>query len=83
VIFKCYLNRARPRRAGIKAYETFKYSAALLSPAEKMAINFFNSLDYLEPKCEKCKVVLEYGINTQFDEEKDCHICMNCGAVLK
>jgi hypothetical protein len=48
-----------------------------------MAINFFNSLDYLEPKCENCKVVLEYGINTKFDEEKDCHICMNCGSVLK
>ena len=46
-------------------------------------INFFELVDYLEPKCPKCQTVLEYGVNTEYDEKKKAHICINCGYVLK
>lgn len=46
-------------------------------------LNFFNSLEYLEPRCPKCNVVLDYGVNTKFDEQKKVHLCSNCGAVLE
>jgi transcription initiation factor TFIIIB Brf1 subunit/transcription initiation factor TFIIB len=45
-------------------------------------LNFFNSLKYLEPRCPKCNIVLDYGVNTEFDEKKKSHICMKCGAVI-
>jgi len=48
-----------------------------------MAINFFNSLEYLEPRCKGCDTVLEYGINTSFDSVKDTHICNKCGSEIR
>ncbi len=46
-------------------------------------LNVFDSVEYLEPKCPKCKVVLEYDTNTKFDDKKQAHICLSCGFVLK
>ena len=46
-------------------------------------INFFESIEYLEPKCPKCETVLEYGVNTRYDEKKEAHVCLKCGCILK
>jgi hypothetical protein len=46
-------------------------------------INFFNSIDYLEPKCNKCSAVLKYGLNTKFDSGLKGHVCNNCGEIVK
>jgi len=46
-------------------------------------LDIFNSMEYLEPKCPKCKVVLKYGINTKFDDERQTHICNQCGTELE
>ncbi len=43
------------------------------------AINFFNSMDYLEPKCPECKTKIEYGITTRYNEKLQTHVCLNCG----
>ena len=45
-------------------------------------MNFFNSLEHIEPKCKGCKVVLDYGTNTKYDEKVDCHVCLGCGIKL-
>jgi len=47
------------------------------------AINFFDSIDYLEPKCPRCNSKVEYGVTTRFDDEKKCHVCLKCGELLK
>lgn len=44
-----------------------------------VAIKFFESMDFLEPKCPHCEAKLDYGVNTRFDKEKDSEICNNCG----
>ncbi|MBW3018644.1 hypothetical protein KY329_00465 [Candidatus Woesearchaeota archaeon] len=46
-------------------------------------IRFFDSLEHLEPRCPQCKVVLKYGINTEFDDEKEAHRCKSCGALIE
>lgn len=46
-------------------------------------LNFFESMEYLEPKCPKCSIVLDYGINTKYNEKKQVHICLKCGYILK
>ncbi|MCK4521584.1 MAG: hypothetical protein KAU20_03345 [Nanoarchaeota archaeon] len=46
-------------------------------------IDFFNSIEYLEPRCPKCNIVIEYDVTTKFDERKGSHICLSCGCVLK
>ncbi len=45
--------------------------------------NFFEVLDYLEPRCGKCGAKIEYGLTTEFNEEKGCHMCLSCGTLLK
>jgi transcription initiation factor TFIIIB Brf1 subunit/transcription initiation factor TFIIB len=45
-------------------------------------IDFFNSLEYLEPKCPKCAVKIEWGVNTVWDDENENHVCRNCGSKL-
>ena len=45
--------------------------------------NIFNSMDYLEPRCPECKVVLKYGQNTKFNDEKQKHICNKCGTEVE
>ncbi|MFC1742316.1 hypothetical protein ACFL3V_07310 [Nanoarchaeota archaeon] len=42
-------------------------------------VDFFNSPDYLEPKCPKCKVKIEWGVNTEFCDTKETQVCVNCG----
>ncbi|MFH1398670.1 MAG: hypothetical protein ABIG95_00995 [Candidatus Woesearchaeota archaeon] len=45
--------------------------------------NFFDSLEYLEPKCPECGTVLDWGISTRFDEVKEVHVCAKCGHILQ
>ena len=47
-----------------------------------MAINFFNSVEYLEPRCKSCEAKIDYGVTTEFDEEKQAHVCKYCGSVV-
>jgi len=47
------------------------------------AIDFFNTLDLLEPKCPRCESKIEYGVTTDWDDGKKCHICKGCGEQLK
>lgn len=47
------------------------------------AINFFNAIDFLEPRCGKCNSVLKYGINTKFDNKLKNHVCVNCGELVR
>ena len=47
------------------------------------AINFFDSVEYLEPKCPGCETVLDYGVNTKFDSRHKAHVCMKCGTALE
>jgi len=48
-----------------------------------LEIDFFNSIDYLEPKCPKCGIKIDYGVNTTFDDSKEIHLCNKCGSELK
>jgi transcription initiation factor TFIIIB Brf1 subunit/transcription initiation factor TFIIB len=47
-----------------------------------MSINFFNSIEHLEPKCKNCNSKIEYGVTTEWDEERQTHVCIKCGAVV-
>ena len=47
-----------------------------------MVLNFFNSMEHLEPKCPSCKSNIEYGVTTKFDDEKEAHVCIKCGHVV-
>ncbi len=46
------------------------------------SLNIFNSVEFLEPRCPKCNVILKYGTNTKFDKE-DNHVCVNCGTAVE
>jgi hypothetical protein len=46
-------------------------------------LNYFDSLEILEPKCPKCGIILDYGVNTVFKDEVMAHVCSMCGYVLK
>ncbi|MBR9699424.1 hypothetical protein GOV09_03145 [Candidatus Woesearchaeota archaeon] len=48
-----------------------------------MELNIFDSVDFLEPKCPQCKVIIDYGVTTEFDEKREKHICKGCGFVFK
>jgi hypothetical protein len=48
----------------------------------KMNANIFGSVEYLEPRCPGCDVILDYGVNTEYDEERHSHRCLNCGCSL-
>ena len=41
--------------------------------------NFFMSIEHLEPKCNGCEVILDYGVNTEYQEKAESQVCMNCG----
>jgi len=46
-------------------------------------LNLFESMEFLEPKCPNCGTVLDYGINTRFDEKLGAHVCLKCNYTLK
>lgn len=46
-------------------------------------INFFNSLDHLEPKCPQCGTKVDWGITTEYSDEHECHVCKECSFVFK
>ncbi|MDP2749419.1 MAG: hypothetical protein Q8O89_01145 [Nanoarchaeota archaeon] len=46
-------------------------------------LNIFNNLEYLEPRCPKCGIVLDYDGNTKYEEKHKAHVCCHCGVVLK
>lgn len=46
-------------------------------------INVFNSIDHLEPRCQKCGSKIDYGISTYYDENVESHRCSNCGEILE
>ena len=39
---------------------------------------YFQSIEYLEPKCPHCGTKLDYGENTRYVDELGGHICLNC-----
>lgn len=41
--------------------------------------DFFNTVDYLEPKCPKCGIKIEWEITTVWSEEKQTPVCKECG----
>ncbi len=43
-----------------------------------MAINFFNSVEYLEPHCRHCNTRIDYGVTTEWDDKLGEHICCKC-----
>jgi predicted RNA-binding Zn-ribbon protein involved in translation (DUF1610 family) len=48
------------------------------------AINFFESVEYLEkPKCPKCGSDIDYGLTTTYKEKLKAHTCNECGEILK
>jgi len=47
------------------------------------AINFFQSIQHLEPKCPGCDSTIEYGLSTTYVESKKAHKCNKCGILLK
>lgn len=47
------------------------------------AINFFNSMEHLEPKCPKCESKIDYGLTTHWDDKEGAHVCNKCGQVLR
>ncbi|MFH2021453.1 MAG: hypothetical protein ABIJ34_08640 [archaeon] len=42
-------------------------------------MNYFNQPEFLEPKCAHCGVLLDYGVNTVYNEEASSHVCSACG----
>jgi len=46
-------------------------------------IDFFNTMEYLEPRCPKCETKIEWGVNTEWSEKLETQVCKLCGTVLK
>jgi hypothetical protein len=46
-------------------------------------MNYFDSVEFLEPKCPQCGIVLDYGQNTEYSDNVMSHVCLMCSAVLK
>jgi phage FluMu protein Com len=45
--------------------------------------DFFNTVDYLEPRCPNCKVKIEWGLNTEWSDQHETQICLGCRTPLK
>ncbi|NQU78323.1 hypothetical protein HQ545_00995 [Candidatus Woesearchaeota archaeon] len=45
-------------------------------------VDFFNSVEYLEPKCPKCEIKIEWGVNTEWSDRIDSQVCIQCGTKL-
>lgn len=46
-------------------------------------IKFFDSVEHLEPKCPKCESKIDFGVTTEWSEEKEGHVCKKCGALIE
>jgi len=46
-------------------------------------MNYFETTEYLEPKCPKCGTILDYGVNTEYRDDVMAHVCLMCNHVLK
>jgi len=46
-------------------------------------LNLFDSVQYLEPKCPRCKAKIEYGVTTRYDIRKKTHVCIKCGHIFR
>ncbi|MBU2560736.1 MAG: hypothetical protein KKD17_00410 [Nanoarchaeota archaeon] len=46
-------------------------------------VDFFNSLEHLEPRCPKCKVKIVWGENTMWSDESETQVCKDCGSKLE
>ena len=42
-------------------------------------VDVFNSMEYLEKKCPKCGLKVDFGVTTNWSDEKDGHVCNGCG----
>lgn len=42
-------------------------------------MDFFNSVEHLEPKCKKCGTKLVLGETTMWSEKKQTQVCKECG----
>jgi ribosomal protein S27AE len=48
------------------------------------AINFFESIDFLEKqKCPNCGSDIDYGLTTTYSDKNKAHLCNECGKILK
>ena len=45
-------------------------------------VDFFNSMDHLEPKCPKCETKIILDETTEWSDEKEGHVCKECGTAL-
>jgi len=51
---------------------------------EKMnQINLFESMEVLEPRCPKCEIKMDYGVNTTYSDKLGTHVCNECGSVVR
>ncbi|HII72804.1 TPA: hypothetical protein HA265_08665 [Candidatus Woesearchaeota archaeon] len=46
-------------------------------------IDFFNSMEHLEPKCPKCQVKIDWGVNTEWNDAVEGQVCKGCGSKLE
>lgn len=53
-----------------------------LGKKQGINMNFFDSVEHLEPRCHGCGSVIDWGTSTRFDEEAESHICLFCGSKL-
>ena len=46
------------------------------------ALDIFNDVNYLDPRCPGCHGKVDYEITTLFDQNKKVHICKECGTIV-
>jgi hypothetical protein len=44
-----------------------------------MDLNFFNTVENLEPRCKNCGAKKDYEVTTRWDDKLEIHICLKCG----
>lgn len=45
--------------------------------------NFFESIEYLEPKCPNCGTKIDWGMSTNYQDKYESHVCNTCNHVFK
>ena len=46
-------------------------------------VDFFNSMELLEPRCKGCDIKLDWGVNTEFNDEQETQVCKGCGIAVE